>query len=146
MAQLNKSNGEPVLTSFMRVGGASCTIRKCMALPPHMRDGTREVHALRTDVGQRGRGFATTLMHKVCRQADEYNVTLVLFVDPFLVDKGESEATIMGQDALEAWYCTTFGFQKIQQEPMMMARAPGATPRVGLRLAPITRALIEKVK
>lgn len=133
---------KPMEPGFRRVGGASCHVRVCEALPEHMRAGTREVFKLWTDPKHRNRGFATSLMHSICREADVTGVTLVLFAKPYF-DKDEA---YLPQEELEAWYCATFGFQIIQHEPKLLARAPGATPRVGLRLAPMTQAVIESVR
>jgi hypothetical protein len=130
------------LLGFRRVGGASCYVRICKALPSHMQPGTREVFKLWTDPKHRKRGFATTLMHSICREADIAKITLVLFAEPYFEDK----EVYIPQQELEAWYCAEFGFQVIQHEPKLLARAPGATPKVGLRLTTTTRAVIESVR
>lgn len=127
---------------FRRVGGASCSVRICEALPEHMREATREVTNLWTAPEHRNRGFATTLMHSLCREADVTGVTLMLFAKPYW----KEDEAYLPQDQLEAWYCATFGFQVVQKDPLLLARSPGATPRVGLRLAPTTRATLESIR
>lgn len=114
---------------------AYCRVRRCMALPEHMRDGTREITGLSVVSGRRNEGLATTLMHKVCREADEAGLVLVLFPQPF--DGGE-----LDQERLIQWYSQRFGFQVIQVAPeTLMARQPGATPRL-LSLLPIADATV----
>jgi N-acetylglutamate synthase-like GNAT family acetyltransferase len=114
---------------------AVCRVRRCMALPEHMRDGTREITGLSVTAGRRNEGLGTTLMHKVCREADEANIVLVLFPEPF----GGGE---MDQDRLMQWYADRFGFQIVQMAPEpLMARMPGATPRL-LALNPLTLAAV----
>lgn len=132
---------KPMTPGPRAVGGASCHIRVCEALPMYMRPVTREVNILFTVPGERRKGYATTLMHLVSREADIANITLVLFLKPF-----DSEGTGMTAEDLEVWYTTNFGFQVIQHEPKLLARAPGTTPRTNLRLTPVTRAVIESAR
>jgi hypothetical protein len=132
-------------TKFRRVGGASCRIGTCAAIPEVMRKRSREITDLRTDPGKRRRGFATTLLHSLCREADEAQILLIL--RPEVFREPDDEFSIMSQDDLEAWYICSFGFQLIQTEPVrLMARPPGSTPKVRLRLNNITRATIESIK
>lgn len=105
------------------LGDASLTIGVCKALPPDMRPQTRELASLLVPVHKRREGQATALMHQVCEEADKAHVTLVLFVNPF-------EEPDLGKSQLAAWYAKRFGFIEIQAEPQLMARMPGATPRI----------------
>ncbi len=125
----------PMPTGERRVGPASLRVRQCVALPLHMRTNTREVVNLETDAAEQHKGYATTLMHKVCREADAAGMVLVLSPQPW----GDNINLSQGQ--LIDWYQRSFGFQPIQTEPMvLMARMPGSTPRL-LSLKPVTQAL-----
>lgn len=104
---------------------ATCNLIVSTALPVRMRRAVRELHALNVPEEDRRKGYATQLLHDVCREADEQALTLMLSVD------GEDKAR------LAAWY-SRYGFQPIQATPLLMARMPGATPRT---LKPIARAL-----
>lgn len=117
-----------------KVGAASCRVRRTNAVPATMREGIREVANLEVPASEQGKGCATTLMHSVCREADKDGIVLVLWPQPF----GDNIAMSRGQ--LIDWYARTFGFQVIQPEPVLMARMPGATPRL-LRLNPTIEAL-----
>lgn len=127
-----------MIPGFRRVGAASCQIRAAELLPMHMRSGARMVTDVFTEPGQTGKGYATTLMHRICQEADEQKVLLILEPKPF-------DHASMSQEELEVWYAVRFGFQMIQLDPMLFARMPGATPKVGLRLNPATQAIIEQV-
>lgn len=114
-------------TGKRRVGPATLRIRQCEALPQHMRAGTRELCALEVPAAEQGNGYATTLMHKVCREADAAGIVLVLWPQPF----GD---IALSRGQLIEWYESRFGFAPIQSDPVLMARLPGATPRIlGLR-------------
>jgi N-acetylglutamate synthase-like GNAT family acetyltransferase len=90
-----------------------------------MQARTREVKALVVDEAERGKGYGTTLMHKLAREADADNLVLVLMID---------------DEALAGWY-EQFGFALIQKEPaLLMARPPGSTPRL-LELNPVARVM-----
>lgn len=102
---------------------ATCNLVVSAALPVAMRKAVRELHDLRVPEQDRSKGYATQLLHDVCREADEHNLTLMLCVaEPMW---------------LIAWY-SRFGFQPIQAAPVLMARMPGSTPRT---LKPISKAL-----
>lgn len=125
----------PMPTGERRVGPASLRVRQCEALPAHLRLSTREIVSLETVFDEQGKGYATTLMHKVCREADAAGLVLVLVPQPW------GDNINLSQTQLMEWYQNSFGFQAIQAEPMvLMARMPGATPRL-LELNPITQAL-----
>jgi GNAT superfamily N-acetyltransferase len=120
-------------------GQAACKIRRCTALPVNMHERTREVHSVQVNPDLRGQGFGTTLMHRVCREADNANVTLVLFVGAFdQRDDGMDDA------ALLKWYTANFGFVAIQpptaDQGALLARMPGSTPRI-LAMNPMARAM-----
>lgn len=130
----------PMQTGFRRVGAASCQVRECTALPEHMRQQTREVVAVRTTPEHRKRGYATTLIHQLCHEADSVGMTLILFPQPFVVEDEEQGMEIQ---TLIQWYQNYFGFQPIQTNPVLLARMPGATPKMGLKLQPVAAAVIE---
>jgi N-acetylglutamate synthase-like GNAT family acetyltransferase len=103
---------------------ASCRLVVSTAIPFSMRAAVREVVALYTPPEMRSCGYASQLMHDVCREADEHNITLLLVVDHDIM-------------RLVPWY-TRFGFQTIQAKPIMMARMVKATP---LTLKPLDKAM-----
>lgn len=117
------------------VGPASCRVRRSLAFPAHMRDGIREVTKVYTPPEHRKQGYATTLMHKVCREADAAGIVLALW--PAKYSDGDIDT-----GALQAWYAREFGFVVIQPEPILMARQPGGTPKV-LALKPAASAAHE---
>ena len=121
-------------TGSRSIGPASLRVRRSNALPHDMQDSTREIANLEVPAGQQRRGYATTLMHKVCREADSAGLVLILWPAPY----GD---TGMSLDQLAAWYADEFGFAAIQQEPMLMARLPDGTPRK-LRLLPVVEAVV----
>lgn len=121
-------------TGPRKVGAATCRVRRTNAVPLEMREGIREVAALEVPAAEQGKGYATSLMHKVCREADAAGIVLVLWPQPW----GDNIA--MGRMQLIDWYARTFGFQTIQPDPVLMARLPHATPRM-LRLNPTIEAL-----
>jgi hypothetical protein len=84
-------------------------------------------------------------MHRVCWEADQAGIMLILTPKPYKLLK-EIGDTGMDQEILERWYQDTFGFQVVQIEPRLFARMPGATPKVGLKLAPVTRAIVEAAR
>ena len=124
-------------TGSRRVGPASLRVRQSNAfnaLPMHMRGGLREITSVEVPADQQRKGYATTLMHKVCLEADDVGMVLVLWPNPF----GEHIAMSRGQ--LVDWYAREFGFALIQSEPVLMARMPGSTLRV-LALTPLVDAV-----
>lgn len=126
-------------TKRYRVGHCYAQVIKCEGVPKHMQPHTREVTGLYTQELERGKGYATTLMHKICRDADACNIVLLLEPKPF-GDEGLSESYLIG------WYEATFGFNVIQSAPtVLMARMPGSTPRL-LELTPTARAMLTEKK
>lgn len=125
----------PMPSGERRVGPAHLRVRQCTALPERMRARTREVVDVETPFAEQGKGYATTLMHKVCREADAAGLVLVLSPQPW------GDNINLSKEQLIGWYERGFGFAVIQHEPMtLMARMPGATPRM-LQLNLITEAL-----
>lgn len=121
-------------TRDYRVGPATCRVRRSNAVPMQMREGVRELCSLEVPAAEQGKGYATTLVHKVCREADEAGVVLILWPQPW----GDNIA--MSRNQLAEWYAREFGFQAIQPDPLLMARMPGATPRA-LGLLPVADAV-----
>ena len=103
---------------------ATCRLVVSSALPVKMRPKVRELVALKVPDSDQRKGYGSQLLHDVCREADEQNMTLLLTVSED--DKAR----------LCAWY-TRFGFMPIQATPILMARMPGSTPRT---LKPIAQA------
>lgn len=131
----------PMPTGERKVGPARCRVRQCTALPERMRPKTRGVVDVEVPFEEQGKGYATTLLHKVCREADAANLVLVLSPQPF------GDNINLSKEQLEQWYEHSFGFQVIQRAPMvLMARMAHGTPRM-LQLNPVTEALVkEKAK
>lgn len=96
---------------------ATLMIGHSKALPEHMREGVRELTSLETAVEDRRMGYATTLMHSVTAEADIAGIVLMIVVQPY----GEHGITDMGR--LQKFY-ERFGFARIQDEPVLMARRP----------------------
>lgn len=115
-------------------GHAACRVRHTNAVPASMRADIREVCGVEVPAEHQGQGHATALMHKVCSEADAASIVLVLWPQPW----GDNIA--LSRDQLIEWYASTFGFQVIQPEPVLMARMVGATPR-RLKLNPVIEAL-----
>jgi hypothetical protein len=121
-------------TGDRHVGAATCRIRQTNAVPERMRGRVRELCCVEVPADKQNQGYATTLIHKVCREADEANIVLVIWPMPF------GDNISLGKQQLIDWYSGRFGFQCIQPDPYLMARMPGATPRI-LRLNQVTEAL-----
>lgn len=120
------------------VGAASLRIRQCPALPPALQKTTRELVNVETPFAEQGKGYMTTLIHKVCREADAANLVLVLTPQPY------GDNINLSKQQLEEWYARSFGFCVIQTEPMtLMARMVNGTPKM-MELTPITEALYKE--
>lgn len=127
-------------TGERRVGPASLRVRQCNALPPHLREATREIVNLETLFDKQGQGYATTLMHKVCREADAAGLTLVLTPQPY------GDNINLSAQQLEEWYQREFGFYAVQRDPMVfMARLVNGTPKP-MALKPVAEALYKDIK
>ena len=94
-------------------GDSALRLQMSKAVPEHMRKGTREITSLYTKEESRGKGKASQLLQKVCKEAD--NVGIVLLIAPKPFDNG------LGQQELEDFY-SRHGFVRINEEPILMAR------------------------
>jgi len=103
---------------------ASCKIAICTAVPNQLRAKCRELVSLDVPENLRRTGMATALMKKIMKEADDCNMLLILFPEPF------GEGIQMNKEQLITFY-EGFGFQSIQAKPkVMMARMPHANPGV----------------
>lgn len=125
-------------TGDRSVGPAKLRVRQCPALPPALQKTTRELVNVETPFAEQGKGYMTTLIHKVCREADAANLVLVLTPQPY------GDNINLSKQQLEEWYARSFGFHVIQREPMtLMARMVNGTPQA-LQLTPVTEALYKE--
>lgn len=125
-------------TGDRSVGPAKLRVRQCPALPPALQKTTRELVNVETPFAEQGKGYMTTLIHKVCREADAANLVLVLTPQPY------GDNINLSKQQLEDWYARSFGFHVIQRDPMtLMARMVNGTPQA-LQLTPITEALYKE--
>lgn len=106
-------------TGLIKTKFASCEVCESTALPEHLRNHVLEVTAVQVARKHRRRGHATALLRIVCAQADLAGKTLLLNVAPF--------EDAMTAEQLQRWYGDRFGFAVIQQDPILMARAPNQT-------------------
>lgn len=97
------------------VAGASVKVGPSKMLPHHMQS-ILELSDLFVEPEHRNQGQATALMRQVCYEADKEKRLLVLMPE----SKGE-----LTNDQLEAFYCG-FGFERIQDKPVLMCREPSA--------------------
>lgn len=97
-----------------------CTLRvvKNPELPPHLR--VREIIAVFTEPEQRNKGFASDLIKEVCDEADKRAIVLLL--------KPEKYGKTGGHKDLKGFY-EKFGFKKIQDKPVLMARPITYNPK-----------------
>lgn len=117
-----------------KFGAATCKVGRTVQVPAHMRDSIVELSAVFVPVDQRKQGFATKLVGLVCDEADQAGKLLLIHVQPY----GDPD---LGVSQLEKWYGDKFGFQRIQDKPLLMARPVGATPRFLNNLTPIGQAI-----
>lgn len=96
-----------------KYGAASCQIRFCEGVPDHLKQDVREITDLYVDPKMRRKGQATELITRICKEADSKKMILVLRPGAF----GDGE---MSDRYLHEWYCTTFGFNELQQEPVIL--------------------------
>lgn len=87
--------------------GASCNVRLA-AVPLSLKGSVLEINDLKTEPGMRGRGLATKLVAKICKEADLAKKLLILIADNV---------------SLEKWY-NKHGFERIQDSPILMLREP----------------------
>ena len=125
-------------TGDRSVGPAKLRVRQCPALPPALQKTTRELVNVETPFAEQGKGYMTTLIHKVCREADKAGLVLVLTPQPY------GDNINLSAQQLEDWYARSFGFCVIQTVPMtLMARMINGTPKL-MELAPLTKALYKE--
>ena len=111
-------------TGLRSVGPATLRVRQCPALPPALQKTTRELVNVETPFSEQSKGYATSLIHKVCREADKAGLVLVLTPQPY------GDNINLSKQQLEDWYARSFGFAVIQTEPMtLMARMVNGTPK-----------------
>lgn len=120
------------LDGLIRLNKASCRVGPSKAVPAHLRAHVTEVTAVKVPKAYRKQGQATALMHYVCAMADKSLTILLIYAQPF----GDSP---MDAAELERWYCERFGFQRIQDDPPLLARGIGATPQT--HLTPVSKAI-----
>lgn len=93
-----------------------------------------ELSSVFVPIDQRKQGWATKMVGLVCDEADAAGKLLLIHVQPY----GDPD---LGASQLEKWYGDKFGFSRIQDEPLLMARPVGATPRFLTTLSPIGQAV-----
>jgi hypothetical protein len=127
----------PKLIGARTLGPARLELRRPQFkdAPPNL----REIIELEVPSAEQRKGYGTSLVHAVCREADKYRFVLMLAPQPF------GDHIAMSKDELSVWYCEEFGFMPVQTEPLIMARMPGATPSK-LTLKPLNAALYKEAK
>lgn len=88
---------------------ASLRVAIATGLPEDMRSGIREIVDLASK--NQGKGHATALMHRVCKEADKTGHILLLTPKSF--------ADGMTTEQLRDWY-GRFGFVELQKEPELL--------------------------
>lgn len=96
--------------------GASCLVSNCTAVPEKMRKDIREISQVECKITERGQGHATKLLDDICREADAKRMILVLSVEPF------GDIPPLSKEQLQEWYCTSFDFNILQEQPLMLVR------------------------
>jgi hypothetical protein len=99
----------------------------------------RELSQLEVPSTEQRKGYATTLVHSVCREADQHGIVLMLAPQPF----GDNIAMSMSE--LRDWYANEFGFMEFQSQPLLMARLPGSTPGK-MQLRPLSASMYRAIK
>ena len=95
----------------VRAGAASAIVAESAAIPPHIRSKVLEVRSVYVPETRRKAGLGNALMRKLCADADIAGNALFLNPD---------------SARLERWY-ETHGFERIQDEPVIMFRKPQQT-------------------
>ena len=95
-------------TGTVQLGNASLHLGYSQIVPPPQRGFAREITELFVPEKHRGKGEATALLNDVCEQADQYDIMLILIADT---------------KKLGLFY-ERFGFEVIQQSPIVMVRSP----------------------
>jgi predicted GNAT family acetyltransferase len=106
-------------------GPATLKLSFNTTVPAHMRGGVLEVTHVFTPEQHRGKGYASLLLQKLAAEADEQQKVLLLMPKPY-------DDQPLNTDELADWY-SRFGFEPIQQEPLLMARRVGAGVRVQMK-------------
>lgn len=122
-------------TGERSLGPAKLRVRQCPSLPAQLQKTTRELVNVETPFAQQGKGYMTSLIHKVCREADAANMVLLLTPQPY------GDNINLSKDQLMEWYASSFGFHVIQVKPMvLMARMVNGTPKL-LELTRLTASI-----
>lgn len=129
---------KPKLMGERTLGPARCLLRvpQVKGIPPNL----REITELEVPSTEQRKGYGTTLLHAVCREADSQKFVLMLAPQPF------GDHIAMSKGELAQWYHMEFGFQQIQAEPLLMARMPGTTPARKLTLKPLDASMYKGAK
>lgn len=107
-------------------GPASLRLSFNTAVPAHLRGGLLEITHVVTPEEERGKGYASMLLQKVCAEADAAGKVLLLNPKPY-------DTPQLSADELTAWY-EGFGFDVIQEQPArLMARPVRAAPRAKMK-------------
>jgi GNAT superfamily N-acetyltransferase len=106
-------------------GPATLKLSFNKTIPAHLRGNILEVTHLLTPDQHRGQGYASLLMQKLCAEADEAGKVLLLMPKPY-------DDAPMDREALVSFY-QRFGFEVIQEHPVLMARPPGAAATVTIK-------------
>jgi len=92
----------------IQLGNASLHIGYPQIVPGNLRGFAREITEFHVPEEFRGKGEGSELLKEVCEQADQYDIMLILIADTQKL----------------ALYYGRFGFEPIQQEPILMVRKP----------------------
>lgn len=95
-----------------KVGSAVLELVKTNAVPDHLRHSIREITKLSTAETERRKGFATALLNMICYEADKNKILLIL--------TAESTGAMTNKRLVK--FYQSFGFKKIQNGPILMAR------------------------
>jgi len=91
-----------------------------------MRKDIREISKVQCPPEARGQGMATAMLQAICKEADSKRMILMLTVEPYGEDAPLTKAQLL------EWYTTTFDFNVIQQQPLILARMFNPFPESGL--------------
>jgi hypothetical protein len=94
-------------SGLRQLNDASLRVSISQAVPPHMREGIREISHIFVPLESRRQRLATALLNLVCQEADANAMTLILTARPS-DDDGAPES------ALLTWYAK-FGFSPLQE-------------------------------
>lgn len=91
-----------------------------------MRKDIREITNVDCPPEARGQGYATAMLKAICKEADTKRMILMLTVEPFGTNPPLDKARLL------EWYTTSFDFNAIQAEPLILARMFNPFPDTGL--------------